>query len=137
MGDLPVYTQSGPYGCWVSWKTSLSTHSQALIGAGLARRPPCLPQSGPYGCWVSSETSLSTHSQVLMGAGLDGRPPCLPHSQVLMGAGLDGRPPCLPQYVPLCGPGDRSSPLYPRHVVKGDQGFLFSGSFFVPSPLPE
>ena len=36
-------TQSGPYGCWVSWGTSLST-----------------TQSGPYGCWVSWETSLST-----------------------------------------------------------------------------
>ena len=37
------YIQSGPYGCWVSWETSLST-----------------TQSGPYGCWVSWETSLST-----------------------------------------------------------------------------
>ena len=35
-------------------------HSQVLMGAGLAGRPPCLPQSGPYGCWVSWETSLST-----------------------------------------------------------------------------
>ena len=35
-------------------------HSQVLMGAGLAERPPCLPQSGPYGCWVSWETSLST-----------------------------------------------------------------------------
>ena len=42
------------------WQTSLSTTcSQALMGAGLAGRPPCLPQSGPYGCWVA------------------GRPPCL------------------------------------------------------------
>ena len=40
--DLPVY-HTGPYGCWDSWGTSLST-----------------TQSGPYGCWVSWETSLST-----------------------------------------------------------------------------
>ena len=47
-------------GLAVSWETSLSTHSQVLMGAGLAERPPCLP-----------------HSQVLMGAGLAERPPCL------------------------------------------------------------
>ena len=42
-GTSLTTTQSGPYGCWVSWATSLST-----------------TQSGPYGCWVSWETSLST-----------------------------------------------------------------------------
>ena len=47
------------------------SHTQVLMGAGLAGRPPCLP-----------------HSQALMDAGLAGRPPRLPHSQALMGAGL-------------------------------------------------
>ena len=42
-GRPPCLPQSGPYGCWVSWETSLS-----------------ITQSGPYGCWVSWETSLST-----------------------------------------------------------------------------
>ena len=55
LGDLPVH------------------HSQVLMGAGLAGRPPCLPPS-----------------QVLMGAELAGRPPCLPHSQVFIGTGLTG-----------------------------------------------
>ena len=56
------------------------THSQTLMGAGLAGGPPCVP-----------------HSQALMGVGLAGGPPCGPHSQVLMDAGLAGRPLCLPQ----------------------------------------
>ena len=99
-GDLPVYhTESGPYGCWVSWETSLSTtHSQVLMGAGLAGRPPCLPHGQVLmGAGLAGRPPCLPHSQTLMGAGLAGRPPCLPYSQVLMGAGLAGRPPCLPQ----------------------------------------
>ena len=94
-------TQSGPYGCWVSWEDLPVYHSQVLMGAGLAGRPPCLPhsqvlmgdwvswetsllpQSGPYGCWVSWETSLSTTVRSLRVTGLAGRPPCLPHSRSL------------------------------------------------------
>ena len=60
-------TQSGHYGCWVSWGTSLSTTQSGPYENGLAGRPPCLP-----------------HSQVIMDAGLGGS---LPH-QLLMGAGL-------------------------------------------------
>ena len=60
-GDLPVYHHSRVLnGCWVSRETSLSTTQSGPLGAGLAERPPCLPQSGPYGCWDSWETSLST-----------------------------------------------------------------------------
>ena len=59
------------------------SHRHALMGDGLAGRPPCLP-----------------HSRVLMEAGLAGRPPCLPHSQVLMEAGLAGRPPCRHTVLP-------------------------------------
>ena len=88
-GRPPCLPQSGPYGCWVSWETSLSTTVRS------SGRPPCLPHSQVL-------MGAVYHSQVLMGAGLAGRPPCLPHSQVLMGAGLAGRPPCLPHsQVPM------------------------------------
>ena len=54
-------TQSGPYGCWVSWETSLSTTQSGLYGCWVSWETSLsTTQSGPYGCWVSWETSLST-----------------------------------------------------------------------------
>ena len=40
-GRPPCLPQSGPYGCWVSWETSLSTTQSGPFGCGLAVRPPC------------------------------------------------------------------------------------------------
>ena len=120
--DLPVYhtvrslwvlgcwkktslstTQSGPYGCWVSWRTSLS-----------------ITQSGPYGCWVTGRRPpCLPHNQVVMGAGLaERRPSCLSHSQVVMGAVLAVRPPCLPHSQALMGDGLLEEDLPVYHTVR-------------------
>ena len=85
-------TQSGPYWCWVSWETSLSTTQSGPYGCWVSWETSLsTTQSGPYGCWVSWETSLSPSLVGQILAGLAGRPPCLPHSQILMDAGLAER----------------------------------------------
>ena len=66
-GRPPCLPQSGPYGCWVRWETSLST-----------------TQSGPYTCSVSWGASLYTTQSGPYGCCISwncGRPPCLPHGQ--------------------------------------------------------
>ena len=36
-------------------------------------------------------------------------------------------------YIPVCGPGDSTSPLYPRHILHGDQRLsIFCFIFFFP-----
>ena len=60
----PCLPQSGPYGCWVSWKTPpLSTTQSGPYGCWVSWEnpdpPPSATQSGPYRCWVSWETSTS------------------------------------------------------------------------------
>ena len=63
--SLATTTRSGPYGCWVSWETSLSTSQSGPYGCWVSWETSLsTTQSGPYGCWVSWETSLST-TQVL------------------------------------------------------------------------
>ena len=136
-GRPPWLPQSGPYGCWVSWETSLSTTQSGPYGCWVSWETSLsTTQSGPYGCWARWETSLSTaqsgpygcwvswgslpYSQVLMVAG---RPPCLPHSQVLIGAGLAGRPHCLPHSQVLMGAGLAGRPpCLPRSEVLMDAG---------------
>ena len=115
-GDAGFCAQSAKGALAISWisagwrprnsRPSCLSHSQVLMGAGLAGRPPCLPHSQVLmGAGLAGRPPCLPHSQVLMGAGLAGRPPCLPHSQVLMGAGLAGRPPCLPHSQALMAAG--------------------------------
>ena len=60
LGDLPAQ-QSGPYGCWFSWETSLSPTQSGPYGCWVSWETSLsTTQSGPYGCWFSWETSLST-----------------------------------------------------------------------------